>query len=272
MKVRYPDFDFSDMTPHWASNPEAAQCINASHLVPAYIEPFLIKVMRRAKAELDPTRDAELIADIDVFNKQEGQHTKLHGGYMRMLRSHGYDGMAEIEQRYAGDYERFLETKSLRFLLAYCDAFEAVGSAIAPTWVDGEMDDALEGADERALGIWKWHLGEEYEHRTVVFRTYERLYGKPAVRSYLYRVALFLYCGVHLGKHVGRLRKYLLATDRAGMSASELAASKARQKAAPSPTGGRANIRRMLRPFSPVYDPAKVPPPRCLDAVLAEYG
>src|SRR4051812_43327597 len=55
MTVRAPHFDFSGVPLNWApENPEAAHYVDASGIVPAYIEPFLIKVMNRAKALLDP--------------------------------------------------------------------------------------------------------------------------------------------------------------------------------------------------------------------------
>lgn len=265
-------FDFSGVDPHWGPTPEASQVVNAGHLVPTYIEPFLIKVMHRAKPYLDPVRDAELIADIDIFNKQEGQHFKLHGGCMTMLRENGYAGMAEIEAAYAADYERFLKTKSLRWLLAYCDGFEATGSAIATTWIDGEMESGLAPADRRGYEIWRWHLAEEFEHRTVVFRTYHRLYGKPAVRAYVYRALMYIYSAAHIGRHATRLQNYLLSVDRAGMSPQELKQSKARKKAAPNAVSGWRNIMRLLRPLSPFYDPGKLPIPQNYEAVLSLYS
>ena len=74
MKVRNPHFDFSNTRAHWCTSPEQSQVINAGNIIPTYIEPFLIKVMRKAAKELDPVADAELIADMDIFNRQEAQN------------------------------------------------------------------------------------------------------------------------------------------------------------------------------------------------------
>ncbi|MGH9093866.1 MAG: metal-dependent hydrolase [Acidimicrobiales bacterium] len=268
-QVRRPDFDFSQVVPHWAPNAEAAQLVNASHMVPAYIEPFLIKVMRRAKADLDPERDAQLLADIDVFNQQEGQHAKMHAAALRMVRDH-YPGIAEHERAFRSAYQGFLERKSLRFLLAYSDGFEAYASATAQVWVDGRLDRLFQGGDEQSLAVWKWHLAEEYEHRSVVFQVYERLYGRPAWRGWLYRVAMYGYSQVHIGWSTGRLYRHLLGEDRTDMSVGQRKASKRRTRQVAVHTQGRF-LTPMIRPLSPSYDPANLPPPARLDDVLACY-
>jgi uncharacterized protein len=271
LKVRAPHFDFSDLDPRWApENPEAAQGVNASGMVPAYIEPFLIKVVNRAKALLDPVEDADLIAAIDWFNKQEGQHYKMHRAQIKWIRDKGYEGMAEYEAAYERDYERFLAEKSLQWLLAYCDGFEATGALVSPLWVDGAIDASLgAGADPRPRELWRWHLAEEYEHRMVVFDLYKRLYGKPKLRAWLYRVYGFVWGTAHIQKNVNALRKYLVKKDRESMSAEEIEQSKLREKKAESMKMKAAL--KLLPVFSPFYTPAKAPRPKNFDAVLDRY-
>jgi predicted metal-dependent hydrolase len=74
--------------------------------------------------------------------------------------------MLPLEESYKADYDHFLQTKSLRFNCAYSDGFEAMRS-IAVTSFDEEFDEFLEGADPKAVELWKWHLAEDYEHREV---------------------------------------------------------------------------------------------------------
>lgn len=269
MKVRTPNFDYSDLHPHWASTPEAAQMINAGNISPACTEPFVIKVVRRAKGELDPTRDANLLEELELLSKQEGQHGKMHSACLRMVREHGYDGVERYERAYAERYDRLLKTKSLRFLLGYCLAFEALGLAAAEMWIGGHLDRAL-GADSKPVELFKWHYAEEYEHRDVLFRLYRRLYGRPAFLSYLYRVVLYCYGAVHGNLTEFALTKYLLERDRQGMTKEELTRSKKRERAF-----GQLMLRgyapQVLKPLSPFYDPAKFPPPGDVDALLAKY-
>ena len=44
MQVRFPKWDFSGLRAHWAPHREFAQIHNAASTVPAYVEPFLLKV------------------------------------------------------------------------------------------------------------------------------------------------------------------------------------------------------------------------------------
>lgn len=273
MQVRYPKFDFSNTPPHWCDNPEHAQIINAGNIIPAYIEPFLIRVLRRAKQELDPVADAELIADIDIFNKQEGQHLKMHGGMMTMLRNNGYGDMKPIEDEYQADYERFLAEKSLPWLLAYCDGFEAFGASAADKWIDGAIESDLHNADPQVIELFRWHLAEEYEHRTVCHRLYKRLgrRGGPIV-AYFRRIYGLFYAARHMHGYSKRLAEFLLAKDREGMTPEQLDASKEREAVARKAAQAAPNRNEMLRILSPRYNPADNPPPRKLDEVLAAYS
>jgi predicted metal-dependent hydrolase len=277
MKVRTPDFDFSELPVHWAENTELVQMINALNLVPAYIEPFLIKVVRRAKPLLDPVADAQLIADLDVFNKQEAQHYKFHAAFNRRMREAGYPGMASIEAAYEADYERMLATKPLRFLLAYCEGFETMGSLAAEPMVDGDFfGEDLRPTESSPVAMWRWHLAEEFEHRTVIHRLYYRLYGRPRTFAWLYRLYGLYYCGRHLRGHIDRMTKYLRSVDHehASLDPTQLAEAEARGKAAmrQMPSSGMSGMSgKMLNVLSPWYDPAKLPPPRDYEKVLATY-
>jgi predicted metal-dependent hydrolase len=273
MQVRYPKFDFTGTAPHWCDNPEHAQMINAGNIIPAYIEPFLIRVLRRAKQELDPVADAELIADIDLFNKQEGQHLKMHGAMMTMLRNNGYADMKPIEDAYQADYERFLNEKSLPWLLAYCDGFEAFGATAAEKWIDGAIEKDLHGADPQVIELFRWHLAEEYEHRTVCHRLYHRLgHTDGRVKFYLRRVYGAFYAAKHMQGYSAQLAEFLLAKDRENMAPEALEASKAREKAAKKAAKAAPSLKNIYRILTPWYDPADTAPPRHLNDVLTAYS
>lgn len=268
MKVRYPVIDFSNLRAHWTKTPEFAQLLNAFSTVPAHVEPFLVKVMRKVQKELDPVKDEKLLKDIEIFNKQEMQHCKLHLALNKKLYSLGYPEMPEQEEPYKADYQRFYSTKSLRFNVAYCEGFEAMGSASAQIYFE-DLKDMFVGADKEAMDTWFWHLAEEFEHRQVCLDVYHRLYGK-GIYSYFYRIGMFLYSSVHIGKHTLKVARYLIEKDRETMSPEQLKESKKREKA----ILGRyrvATLKRILAVFSPSYDPsAKVPSPG-MEEVLASY-
>jgi predicted metal-dependent hydrolase len=238
---------------------------NAASTVPAYIEPYLLKVMRLAKDKIDPAK-TELHARLDIFIKQEMQHCKLHLAFNKAIRADGYPGMLALEKEYEADYERYLKTKSLRFNLAYSEGFEAM-SSIAVTNFFEEFDPFLEGADPRAVAIWKWHLAEEYEHREVAHEVYHELFGRNRLFAWVYRLYGFFCAITHIRKHTARVTDYLLSVDRADMSESELAASLERQQAVSGATSRRAR-EHLEAILSFNYDPASRPAPRGVQELL----
>lgn len=253
MKVRYPELDFSQLRAHWTPNPEFAQIVNAFSTVPAHIEPFLVKVMRQAQKALDP-KETKLLNDIEIFNKQEMQHCKQHLALNKKLYTLGYPEMPEEERPYKEDYERFLATKSLRFNVAYCEGFEALGSTAAQMFFE-DFDDLFVGADSEARDLWFWHLAEEFEHRSVCLDVYQTLYGKGFF-AYLYRVAIFFYAATHIGKHTLKIARYLVAKDRENMTEDERRASVKREKN----IMGRyfkSSMKRLVAVLSPWYDPGQ---------------
>jgi uncharacterized protein len=265
MQVRFPKWDFSGLRAHWAPHREFAQMYNAASTVPAYIEPYLLKVMRLAKLQIDPAK-TELHAKLDIFIKQEMQHCKLHLAFNKAIRADGYPGMLALEKEYEADYERYLKTKSLRFNLAYSEGFEAM-SSIAVTNFFEEFDPFLEGADPRAVSIWKWHLAEEYEHREVAHEVYHELFGRNRLFAWAYRIYGFVCAIKHIRNHTARVTDYLLSVDRAGMSEAEMAASIERQKDVNAATSRRAREHlKVILSFS--YDPASRPAPRGVQQLL----
>ncbi|WP_313485206.1 metal-dependent hydrolase [Stutzerimonas kunmingensis] len=254
MRVRSPTIDFSDVRPDWAPNREFAQYYNAASTVPAHVEPFLVKVMMRARDELAKRPGQQrLLEDVEIFIKQEVQHCKRHVAFNQRLYDSGYAGMRELEAPYEADYRRWLEDKPLRFLLAYSEGFEAMGSSSAEVFFT-ELDDYLNGADESAVTLWKWHLAEEFEHRSVCFDVYKALYG-DGLRGYLYRLHGFVYAITHIGRHVKRVNAYLLAEDRCHLSEAQHATSVERERQVKRRIA-KASLPRLLKVFSPRYDPA----------------
>lgn len=48
--------------------------------------------------------------------------------------------------------------------------------------------------------MWRWHLAEEFEHRTVCSDVYYELSGLNPVAAYFYRVYGYFYAIAHLGR------------------------------------------------------------------------
>lgn len=267
MKVRYPKFDFSDIRAHWTPHVEFAQRYNATSMIPTYIEPFLVKVMQNALPLLADAPET-LRRDVEVFNKQEMQHCRQHLKFNNALHAQGYDAAKPIEAKFERDYERMLEKRSLMFNLAYCEGFESLSGTGLIFFTDA-FAPYLEGADERALDLWKWHMAEEHEHRSLVNDVYHALYGH-GWKAYAMRIFALLYAAVHILTFKSRVYAVLIGKDRVAMSKAEVKASKAREKEVARVA--MAPMRKLLpKIFAKSYDPSQRPDPVGLVEYLRKF-
>ena len=140
-----------------------------------YLEPYLIRTMRVA---LDQIADPELAADVRAFSAQEGHHFRAHAQFNRWivgkLPPEQAAEIGAIESALQADYERFSQTKSLRFNLAYAEGFEAMTCSFALATLEARMAPQEPKAWSE---LFEWHLAEEVEHRTVAFEAYDYVVG-----------------------------------------------------------------------------------------------
>jgi predicted metal-dependent hydrolase len=270
IQVRYPEFDFSSTPVLWGPNSEVALRWNAASLVTTPIEVFLLKVMRKAKGEMDETGDGALLRDMDLFNKQEAQHFKTHAAFNKVTREWCPE-IAAIEVAFEDDLNEFLESKALRWLVGYCEGFEAIGGLISPDWVDGQNAQSAGTFDSAVIEMWRWHLAEEYEHREVMWRVYQRLFGTPSDVAHDFRLEMFKFAAEHFGSYAEQMFQAMLATYRKDMTADELRASRDREERFVKEFQERTD-RRTEPVFSRGYNPTANPRPAQLDEVLAAYA
>ncbi|CAH0495455.1 metal-dependent hydrolase [Novosphingobium sp. CECT 9465] len=268
MKVRFPKFEFSNVRAHWAPNWEFAQRANAASLIPAYIEPYLLKVMMKARKEIDPSK-AALHNDLDIFIKQEMQHCRQHIAFNKRMHEVGYELLKPIEKDFEATFAGFLANKSMRFNLAYCEGFESLSATACELYFE-DYNELLESADPEPTDMWRWHLAEEFEHRTVCSDVYHELSGLNPVFAYFYRLYGYFYAIVHLGRFQLMVSKKLLEHDRRNMTPDELQESFVRDKYARK-IMGRRFFRNMLKICSPFYDPIKRREPRGYRAYLQDF-
>lgn len=270
--VRYPRIDYSRVRAHWAPNIAFAQNQNATSIIPAPVEPWLIKVLQRAMDRL-PEGQESLRADIAAFIGQESQHFRQHRLFNKVIAAQGYPRLLDFERQLADDLDGFLRNRSLKFQLAYADGFESLGAVQGGLWF-GRMDALLEGADPSAVALWKWHMAEEFEHREVCFRIYHAIYGRGLWgriwNGYVYRVYGCIYAMVHLQGYMGRMFAYLIDQDRQAMTAAEKARLDRDIKALK-----RFQLTRffpqLLKNLLPWYDPGRKPTPPGLFDYLRQF-
>lgn len=253
--ARRPALNFERALPHWNPyEPEFSQINNAGSTVLPHLEPYLIKVLRLAREQLDPQQDKALLADVDQFIRQEGNHYQLHRSYNESLYSNGYEVVKDHEQILADDYTCWLRDRSLKFNLAYAEGFESLG-LIHAEFMFNHSSRWLKDADPSVRTLWEWHLAEEYEHRRVCYDVYMRLYG-----GYFYRLYGLFFAIKHLQGYGRRLSKFLIKFDRQQGKIDKGINSWWRE------TRYRAQLNvfgmfKLLRPLSPFYNPARLTMP-----------
>lgn len=263
MRVRRPQFDFSATPARWAEVGEFAQQMNASSLWIPYLERFLNRVMAQAVSKLgDDPKNAGLKGDVRLFIRQEANHYTSHGAFNEILTRAGYD-VAAFEKHFAEEFERIYTTKSFKFLLAYCEGFETIGPPSALVWLD-EIEDLLAGADPEVVRLWKWHLMEEYEHRTVCHDVFHAFGG-----GYFLRLYGFFYQLRHLGGFSRMVREHLFERDSEGMTPAEAREMRRRSKRV-SRRITRLALPRLLRALSPFYNPRRLPEPKAYRGYMAK--
>lgn len=267
MRVRMPLIDFTNVPARWMPrNPELAQLMNAQSVGVPYLERFLNKVMQRARQQMqgnDPVT-SQLRADIQVFVKQESCHTAIHSAFNKAMIADGYPELPHFEAIIAAHYDHLLKSKSLKFLVAYCEGFETFGPPIAKDWLDGMMDRYFADADPQAAMLYRWHVMEEFEHRTVAYDTFKAIGGGYFLRIYGYFFQMYHYN--RLGKMVN---KYMLAVDRSKMTPEQVEQSKRNAKEASKVLMGPV-LKGMLKTLMPWYSPRELEIPDRYGQLVSE--
>jgi predicted metal-dependent hydrolase len=174
--------DPQDFDPLWAMNDPAASyfTLGLSLYLP-YLEPYIIKALRRGANDV---QDDAIMDSLDKFCRQEAQHYKQHERFNELIHSRDYPGLEAIESRVKQDFERFLAEKSLKFNVGFVEGFESYTTQGAAASLNSGVFNRKD-VDQKFADLFRWHLTEEIEHRTVAFDVWEHLYG-----DYAYRVKM----------------------------------------------------------------------------------
>jgi len=248
MTLRKMPFIFADKAnAHWNFNkPEFSQVVNAASLAMPYLEPYLIRSMRKARSLIS---DKALQEALDQYVFQEAQHYKQHKKYNDSI-SANYDCAQFIEQRYAEDYKTLGERKSLKFNLAYAEGFESMALALGQMLIE-DREFLFGGSESSTASLILWHFVEEIEHKNVAFDVFDHLYG-----SYFMRMWGLIYATGHIFLRTGQSYRALLKED--GLWSNY----KSRKKLAKDLIRIFANLTpRFLRICKPGYHPSQIADP-----------
>lgn len=127
-------------------------------------EAFFCESVRPYKDEVPP----KLAGEIGAFIRQEAIHSREHVAFNRHVVDQGYD-ISRLEE----DVERSLElTKGRPAIanLAATMALEHFTAILAHELIANGRH--LDGGDQQAVALWRWHAAEEIEHKGVAYDTW----------------------------------------------------------------------------------------------------
>lgn len=191
--VRHMEFNIpspEEFDPKWAAGNIAISYVTIGiSLYVAYLEPFLVKSLRKV---LDQIEDPELKESVDRFCRQEAQHYKQHEQFNQTILAKGYPGLQERFDRLKADFDGFLANKSDKWCVGFVEGFESYTNQGAVKSLKSGVFDHPK--TQRGFGdLFKWHMTEEIEHRFVAYDIYQHLYG-----DYLFRVKMCMIAQWHI--------------------------------------------------------------------------
>jgi len=189
---------------HWnKAKPEFSHVVNSASFAMPYLEPYLIKTMRQARAKIT---DQRLLEALDVYVHQEAQHYQQHKKYNDQVAAR-YECVEGIEKVLADDYKKLGKEKSLRFNVAYAEGFEALALVIGHMLINDRVF-FFGGSDSTVASLVLWHFVEEIEHKNVAYEVFEHLDG-----SYRWRMLGLFYATGHIFKRAAQGYRQLLKAD-----------------------------------------------------------
>lgn len=219
LKARKVRFDLGESPIHWLPDDVfSSQMVNGIHLLLPAGELWFCRVYNQA---LPYVTDAQLSEDVIGFIRQEGVHAQAHRKGEAWLQANGYD-VHEFRRRIDWVFEQFLgenpfalpmlkrkwsQRQWLVFRVGLVAAIEHFTGLIGDWCMNS---DGWDQGDPVVADLFRWHLAEEVEHRTVAFDLYEHL-CRTQTGFYVSRQAimaivfpLFLYLIAESGRCLGR--------------------------------------------------------------------
>lgn len=219
LQARRVQFDFSQTPLHWVpDDPFATYTFNGVHMLLPAGELWFCRVYNKA---LPLVTDPQLRADVEGFIRQEAVHSRAHSRAELYLHAHGIQTDA-FREKVEWLFETFLGEAPFgvdalqipmlekRWLVARVGIIAAIEhfTGLIGQWA---MDNtSLDRADPVMTDLFRWHLAEEVEHRTVAFDLFEHLcqtqlgfyVSRQALMAIVY--PLFLYFLVEGGRSLGQ--------------------------------------------------------------------
>lgn len=208
--VRKLDLSFpspEEFDPVWIrGNPTMSYFLLGLSLYLPYLEPYLIKGLRAAAPLVE---DAAVGEALDKFCRQEAQHYQQHARFNALIHTRDYPELASIEARCQAEFDAWLANKPTKYNVGFAEGFESYTTQTATKALNSGALDSR-GVEPKLANLFRWHLTEEIEHRTVAFDIWEHLYG-----DYGYRVKMCWTAQWHMLRFIMRCMDHMSRVDTA---------------------------------------------------------
>jgi predicted metal-dependent hydrolase len=219
----------------------------AGSLLLPHLEPYLIRSLKAAEKHVT---DPVVAEGLDKFVRQEAQHYQMHKKFNETIRLAGFPQLEALEKELFDDYHRFSNTKSLKFNLAYAEAFEALTmNAVKHMMEPNGFGDDL----PPYMQMIEWHFVEELEHRTITFDVYDHVFG-----DYLYRLFVGIWAQWHFTSWMRRVAAYMLKVRPQPIREKDATIDRQEKLAAVQPASVGSLMPGLLRIYLPNYSPHNV--------------
>ena len=199
LKARRVQFDFASTPLHWLrDDPFSTHIINGIHMLLPAGELWFCRVYNQA---LPLVTDDVLREEVRGFIRQEAIHSRQHSKAQSYLEAHGLNVDAFVDRvewlfgTFLGDApfgltllkRKVWEKQWLIMRVGIIAAIEHFTGVLGQWAMDNESWE--QNGDATMVDLFKWHLAEEVEHRTVAYELFEHL-CETELGFYLSRQAL----------------------------------------------------------------------------------
>lgn len=219
---RAVDFNFDQSSIHWIPNdPFSSHTYNAINLLLPAGEFWFCRVFNKA---LPLIQDETLKIDVKAFIKQEATHARAHIVGQKFMQAHDYDlkkGLNTAEAIFgqllsdrpfglALFNNKLIESYWLITRVGIIAAIEHFTGVIGQWTLDHSSSWDKNNADPEMSDLFRWHLAEEVEHRSVAFDLFHHLlqnkFGFYISRQVLMAAVfpIFMYLMVDIGRSLAR--------------------------------------------------------------------
>jgi predicted metal-dependent hydrolase len=196
LPVRDLGFEFPDDLPlAWHRTvPELAFAANSISLLMPYVEPYIVRSIRRTLDDLDEP----LRTRTEAYVAQELSHHVQHRHFNDVL-AQQCPAIRRLERWMHRTYRWLGRSRSSSFNVAFSAGSETIAFCIA-RWVDENLRTIFDDADDDVTRLYLWHLAEEVEHKTAAYDVFEatdgsRLRYAAATATSLALLIVFTFAG-----------------------------------------------------------------------------